>query len=79
MMRFLYIVAGEDSGQFEQIFAWLSRDMATATVELMYDRRRGERRNRAETVTAERRNEDRRRKNIELELTRVGWARVRID
>ena len=79
MKRFLYIVAGEDSGQFEQIFAWLSGDMAMATVELMFDRRRGERRNRAETVTAERRNEDRRRKNIEVELTRVGWARVRIE
>ena len=80
MIRFLYIVSGEESAQSEQVFARLRRDMATASVELTFDRRRrGERRNRAETVTAERRQGDRRRHGVEEELARVGWARVRIE
>ena len=79
MTRFLYIVSDEDSGQSEQIFAWLTRDMATATVMLTYDRRHGERRHRAQTVAAERRRGDRRRHGVDVELARVGWARVRIE
>jgi hypothetical protein len=79
MMRFLYIVSPEDTGQSEQIFAWLKRDMATATVLLTFDRRRGERRNRLETVPAERRRADRRRRDVQQELDRVGWARVRLE
>ena len=79
MIRFLYIVSPEDTGQSEQIFAWLKRDMATATVLLTFDRRHGERRNRVETVPADRRQADRRRRNVEQELARVGWARVRLE
>lgn len=79
MIRFLYIVSREESTQSDQIFAWLRRDMASATVELTFDRRCGERRNRAETVTAERRQDDRRGHSVEDELARVGWARVHIE
>ena len=42
--------------------------MATATVELTFDRRRSERRRRAESVEAERRQGDRRRHHVEAEL-----------
>ena len=78
-MRFLYIVSPEDTGQSEQIFAWLKRDMATATVLLTFDRRHGERRNRVDPVPADRRQADRRRRDVQQELARVGWARVRLE
>ena len=79
MMRFLYIVSPEDTGQSEQIFAWLKRDMATATVLLTFDRRHGERRNGVDAVPADRRQADRRRRDVQQELDRVGWARVRLE
>jgi len=79
MIRFLYIVSPEDTGQSEQIFAWLKRDMATATVLLTFDRRHGERRNRVDAVPADRRQADRRRRDVQQELDRVGWARVRLE
>ena len=79
LARFLYIVAREEPAHYEQLYVWLRRDMADATVELTFDRRHDERRTRAWTVEAERRQGDRRRHHVEEELARVGWARVRIE
>ena len=79
MARFLYIVSREESTQYEQLYEWLRRDMATATVELTIDRRRRERRKRAESVEAERRQGERRRHHVEDEIARVGWARVLVE
>ena len=79
MTRFLYIVSRDEPAQYEQLYEWLRRDMANATVELTFDRRRGERRTRAETTEVDRRQGDRRRHHVEEELARVGWARVQID
>ncbi len=79
MARFLYIASREGPAQYEQLFAWLRRDMATATVELTFDRRRGERRASVEAVDAERRVGDRRQHHVEDELARVGWARVQVE
>ena len=79
MAHFLYVMSAGESGRSERIFAWVRHDMATATVALTFDRRRRERRNRAENVTAERRQGDRRRHNVDEELAHVGWARVQIE
>jgi len=76
MIRLLDIVFGEQSAQ---IFAWLKRDMATATVPLTFDRGRDERRNRGEIVAAERREGDRRRHGVGEDFSRFGWARVQIE
>ena len=79
MTRFLYIVSRDEPAQYEQLYEWLRRDMANATVELTFDRRRGERRRRAEAVEGERRQGERRRYQVDEEFARVGWARVQVE
>jgi hypothetical protein len=79
MARILYIVSQQESQFCSQLYGQMRHDMETATVELIHDRRRSERRQRVEPVKAERRLADRRRHHIEEELSRVGWARVEID
>ena len=79
MTRFLYIVSRDEPAQYEQLYEWLRRDMASATVELTFDRRRGERRCRAEAVEGERRQGERRRYQVDEEFARVGWARVQVE
>ena len=53
--------------------------MATAVVEMTYDRRTGERRKQGEGVNPERRRVDRRQHGVGDEFARVGWARVQIE
>jgi len=75
MVRVLYIVSRDKPELYEQ----LRRDMEMATVELSFDRRRGERRQRAEIMGGERRAADRRQHHVDDELARLGWARVQIE
>ena len=79
--RYLYIVGrGGNSAQSARIFEEMRRDMAHAVVELIYDRRTGERRRDAGGVDSERRRADRRRQDaVNEEIVRVGWARVQVD
>ena len=79
MARFLYIVSRRESEQSGQIFVCLKRDLLTAAVQLSYDRRFGERRDKVECVNPDRRQGDRRRCSVEVELAQVGWARVQIE
>ena len=79
MTRFLYVMSTGESVRSERVFACVRHDMATATVVVTFDRRRGDRRNHAENVPAERRQGDRRRHSVDEELARVGWARVQIE
>ncbi len=79
MTRFLYVVARGKSARSGQLYEQLRHDMAIGPVELTFDRRRGQRRHRGETVEAQRRQDDRRRHHVEDELARVGWARVQIE
>jgi hypothetical protein len=79
-MRYLYIVSKAASAQSEQIFAAMRRDMAIAAVELLYDRRTGERRSREGNVDQDRRrSDDRRRRDAAEEIARAGWARIQVD
>ena len=79
MVRLLYIASGPESAQSGQIFECMRRDMATAAVELTYERRSGERRNQDERVDPERRQSDRRQRGVEAEIERMGWARVQVE
>jgi hypothetical protein len=74
----LYIVSRRASGRSGQVYALMKDEMASAAVALTLDRRRRERRCRAENVAIERRRGDRRRHDVNAELKRVGWARVEI-
>ena len=77
--RFLYIVAREQPELYEHLYEQLRRDLETATVELMFDRRGAHQRERAESVGVERRVRDRRQHHIEEELTRFGWVRLQVE
>ena len=79
MSRFLYILGREAPVLQAELYEQLRCDMATGPVELLFDRRRNERRRRTEAVDAERRREERRQRHIEEEIARVGWARVQIE
>ena len=80
VVRFLYIVSREQPELYEQLYGQLRRDLETATVELTFDRRRAERRTRAENAGVERRLGDRRHQHhIEDELARSGWVRVQVE
>ena len=79
--RYLYIVSRAVNPHSGEIFAAMRRDMSNASVELMYDRRAGERRGHEGPahVDQERRATDRRRSDAAKEVGAAGWARVRID
>ncbi len=79
MVRVLYIVSRDKPELYEVLYQQLRRDMEMATVELTFDRRRGKRRQRAETMGVERRVADRRQHDVDDELARLGWARVQIE
>lgn len=78
-VRYLYIVARGGSAQSSDIFSAMRRDMSHAAVELMYDRRLTERRSLPASVEHDRRASDRRRQDAGQEMSRAGWARVRVD
>ena len=78
-VRYLYIVARGADARSTQVFAAMRRDMSNASVELMYDRRNGERRSEGATTNPERRAGDRRRQDATQEIANTGWARVQVD
>src|SRR6266545_3102461 len=63
MSRFLYILGRDAPVLQAELYEQLRCDMATGPVELLFDRRR----------------EERRQHHIEEEIARVGWARVQIE
>ncbi|PYM11420.1 MAG: hypothetical protein DMD81_26930 [Candidatus Rokuibacteriota bacterium] len=72
MPRVLYVVSRENPALFEH----LGRTLQTATVEVTFDRRTGERRRQAIPPPVERRVADRRLHRIDEDLKRFGWAEV---
>jgi len=75
LARVLYIVSRGNTALYNH----LRTTLETATVEVTFDRRSGERRQRGDAPEVERRKSERRRLRIDDDLRRVGWAEVRID
>ena len=75
MARVLYIVSRENPALYNHLRAMLE----TATVEVTFDRRSGERRRGGDPPDVERRRADRRIRSVADELERVGWVEIRID
>ena len=75
----LYVVARGARTLAEDIFRAMRRDMSSASVELIYDRRVGERRNESAGVVPDRRASDRRRVDPSKEISSRGWARIVLD
>ena len=75
----LYVVARGARTLAEDIFRAMRRDMSRASVELIYDRRVGERRSESAGVDQDRRASDRRRVDASKEISSRGWARVELD
>jgi hypothetical protein len=75
LARVLYIVSRENP----ELYSHLRATLQTATVEIIFDRRAGERRQGGPAPEVERRASDRRRRTITDELERTGWAEIRID
>lgn len=80
MTHLLIIVSSTDSARFEylkHVFA-SQRAFTRATVEVIYDRRVGERRQLQKPVALERRRRERRmRHSVAKDLEAFGWAVVR--
>src|SRR3954470_12783211 len=75
----LYIVSRGARTLADDIFSAMRRDMPVASVELIYDRRVGERRSQSGNVVQDRRSSDRRRKDPARQIEARGWARVELD
>lgn len=78
--RYVYIVFRGGNAQSDEIFSAMRRDMIGASVELMYDRRNGERRSPADAGTdQDRRRSDRRRRDSTKEAGAAGWIRLQVE
>ena len=75
MARVLYIVSRENPALYNHLRATLE----TATVEVTFDRRSGERRQGGEAPETERRRTERRTRSVAQELERVGWVEILIE
>jgi hypothetical protein len=75
LARVLYIVSRENPALYNHLRAMLE----TATVEVTFDRRSGERRQGGEPPDIERRRTERRTRSVAEELERVGWVEVLIE
>lgn len=58
-------------------YTYLTRVFGSETVDVILDRRVGERRQRQERTGAERRRADRRHRDVTKDLQTLGWALVR--
>ena len=79
MPHLLIIVSSTDSARFEylkHVFA-SQRAFTKATVEVIVDRRAGERRQLGKPVALERRRRERRMRDVSKDLAVFGWAVVR--
>ena len=77
--RYLYIVSRGGRALAGDIFEAMRHDMANASVELIYDRRVGERRSQPGSVSQERRASGRRHVDESKEISAIGWARIGVD
>jgi hypothetical protein len=75
-MPVLMIVARDREALYERLCGEFAGDSAVIVV---LDRRFGERRSRVEAVRSEQRHGERRQRQIEDQLRRLGWATVRSD
>ena len=75
MPRVLYIVSRENPALYNHLRATLE----TATVEVIFDRRSGQRRHGDNAPEIERRRADRRTRSIADDLDRAGWVEIRVD
>ena len=73
-MPVLMIVARDRETLYERLCGEFAGDRAVVVV---LDRRFGERRSRSEPVPTDQRHGDRRQRQIEEQLRRLGWATVR--
>ncbi len=73
MGRLLVIVAREELARY----AYLKHVFASETVEVIVDRRRGERRQHERAPAFDKRRGDRRVRNVTQDLQGLGWALVR--
>ena len=71
----LAVVAREELAKYTS----LTRNFVSATMEVVLDRRSGERRRADYRATMERRSRDRRQRDITIDLRTSGWALVRRD
>lgn len=74
MAGLLMIVARDRQDLYERLHQEFHADRAVAVV---LDRRLGERRRRIHAVTAEQRQTDRRQRDLDDQIFRLGWASVR--
>ena len=74
----LYIVSRGARALAPDIFSAMRRDMTGASVELIYDRRVGERRAQSANIDQNRRASDRRRLDASPDIAARGWARVEV-
>ena len=78
--RYVYIVFRGGNAQSDAIFSAMRRDMVSASVELLYDRRNGERRSQEDAgADQDRRRSDRRRRDAAKEAGAAGWVRVQVE
>ena len=63
----------------QERYAYLRYVFDAESGEVILDRRVGDRRSRQETVPAERRREERRRRDVAPDLQAFGWALVRYE
>lgn len=75
----LYVIARGVRTLADDIFRAMRRDMTSASVELIYDRRVGERRNENAGIDHDRRATDRRRLDPSKDISTRGWARIEFD
>src|SRR5262249_30794791 len=74
--RFLYVIARDDSERYR----FVRQHFADQTgIEIVHDRRGGERRVHRAALDAERRRAERRHRDIDRDLRAVGWALVAQD
>ncbi len=75
LARVLYIVSRENPALYNHLRARLE----TASVEVTFDRRSGERRQGDAAAERERRRTERRTRSLAEELERVGWVEILIE
>ena len=74
--HYVYVVSRGGKAQADDMFAAMRRDMSIATVEVIYDRRVGERRSPGGDIDQDRRKSDRRHIDVSTGIAAAGWVRI---
>ena len=78
--RYLFVVSRDIGSPDARMFAAMRRDMLQGSVELIVDRRAGDRRSRDARVDDDRRSSsDRRQADLARQVAAAGWIRLEID